>query len=157
MIIRFRWTAVSLTLSHVSCSSESKTVVVAFRGTCEPKDLIVDGNVLQTDWVEGVKESEEKVHTGFRTSLESVCMKLKWLIGEACGGEKEIEGWNLKITGHSLGGALAILFCRDVAEEGETNDIPIDVPSTARVFTRPTHSLFLSLSLVLDTGFVRRV
>lgn len=45
----------------------SKTIVVAFRGTCEGKDLIVDGNVAQEEWVEGEKGEEgEKVHRGFR-------------------------------------------------------------------------------------------
>ena len=50
-------------------SLEKKLIVVSFRGTCAPKDLITDATITQDAWVEGedINDPETpKVHAGFR-------------------------------------------------------------------------------------------
>lgn len=112
---------------NVYRSREEKTVVVAFRGTCELKDLITDGSVLQTTWREGDEERKdtEYVHKGFRDSLQSVSERLKGIMFDATGGE--VEEWNCIVTGHSLGGALANMCVRDIGENGldQTVGLPV--------------------------------
>jgi hypothetical protein len=102
-------------------SLEKKVIVVSFRGTCAPKDLMTDASLAQTTWVEGEDVSEEgmvKVHVGFRKSLNSISRRLKELILAIPGPEGNIKDYDMYVTGHSLGGALATLFTLDVAEFG---------------------------------------
>jgi hypothetical protein len=50
-------------------SLEKKLIVVSFRGTCAPKDLITDVTITQDAWVEGEDVNDPdtpKVHAGFR-------------------------------------------------------------------------------------------
>lgn len=50
-------------------SIEKRLIVVSFRGTCQPIDLITDATIAQDAWVEGedVKDMYiPKVHAGFR-------------------------------------------------------------------------------------------
>jgi hypothetical protein len=50
-------------------SLENRMIVVSFRGTCEPKDLLTDASLIQEAWVKGEdieKEDAVKVHSGFR-------------------------------------------------------------------------------------------
>lgn len=50
-------------------SLEKKIIVISFRGTCAPKDLITDATILQDAWVEGEDVTNReiaKVHAGFR-------------------------------------------------------------------------------------------
>ena len=114
-----------LTHSKTGCvatlyrSLESKTVAVSFRGTAAPLDLLVDVKIAQDSWIEGEDVADKrtmKVHTGFRESLDSVSRRLKELVLAAT--DFEPEEYNLLVTGHSLGGALATLFVADVAEFG---------------------------------------
>eukprot|EP00542_Grammatophora_oceanica_P009164 CAMPEP_0194042768 /NCGR_PEP_ID=MMETSP0009_2-20130614/14517_1 /TAXON_ID=210454 /ORGANISM="Grammatophora oceanica, Strain CCMP 410" /LENGTH=821 /DNA_ID=CAMNT_0038686749 /DNA_START=22 /DNA_END=2487 /DNA_ORIENTATION=+ len=102
-------------------SIKSKLIVVSFRGTCEPIDLITDASITQDAWVEGEDVAQAgilKVHTGFRTSLQSIARRLKELILAVPGPDEKIEDWDMWVTGHSLGAALATLFTADVAEYG---------------------------------------
>ena len=60
----------------------SKRLVVAFRGTSDPGDLVTDVNLIQTPWTKRKDPKENKetstksdlpmVHTGFREALDSV-------------------------------------------------------------------------------------
>eukprot|EP00591_Stephanopyxis_turris_P008345 CAMPEP_0195510144 /NCGR_PEP_ID=MMETSP0794_2-20130614/2883_1 /TAXON_ID=515487 /ORGANISM="Stephanopyxis turris, Strain CCMP 815" /LENGTH=820 /DNA_ID=CAMNT_0040637519 /DNA_START=32 /DNA_END=2497 /DNA_ORIENTATION=- len=102
-------------------SLEKKIIAVTFRGTCELIDLITDANLIQTPWVEGAdKEAEDvlMVHVGFRASLNSISRRLKELILAAVPAGQDLSEYDLIVTGHSLGGALATLFTADVAEYG---------------------------------------
>jgi hypothetical protein len=102
-------------------SLEHKTVVVSFRGTCAPIDLLTDASIVQDAWVEGEDVTDQltaKVHAGFRSSLNSISRRLKELLLAAVAPGEELADYHLLVTGHSLGGALATLFVADVAQYG---------------------------------------
>lgn len=102
-------------------SLEQKLIVVSFRGTCALVDLITDASLIQETWIEGEdvdNQSIPKVHVGFRTSLNSVARRLKELILAVPAPGDDISNYNMLVTGHSLGGALATLFTADVGQYG---------------------------------------
>lgn len=88
-------------------SLHKRLIVVSFRGTCEPIDLVTDANLIQEAWVKGEDPAEPgvaKVHKGFRTSMESISRRLKELILATAAPGEEISDYDMLVTGHSLGG-----------------------------------------------------
>jgi Lipase (class 3) len=102
-------------------SLEQKLIVVSFRGTCAPVDLVTDASLVQEAWVEGEDVDDQniaKVHVGFRSSLNSIARRLKELILAVPAPGDNIADYDMLVTGHSLGGALATLFTADVGQYG---------------------------------------
>jgi len=102
-------------------SLEKKLIMVSFRGTCAPIDLITDASLVQEAWVEGddiENQSIPKVHVGFRKSLNSISRRLKELILATPAPGDDIADYDMLVTGHSLGGALSTLFTADIGQYG---------------------------------------
>jgi hypothetical protein len=102
-------------------SLEKKLIVISFRGTCAPIDLVTDASIVQETWVEGEDAKDPataKVHIGFRRSLDSISRRLKELMLAAVRPGESISEYDVIVTGHSLGGALATLFTADIGEFG---------------------------------------
>ena len=122
-------------------SLEEKRIVVSFRGTCQPVDLLTDASIFQVPWIEGDYDEQTlknvnhttfpMVHVGFRKSLNSIARRLKTLVLAAVGEGESISDYDMLVTGHSLGGALATLFTADIAEGGidAGRSLPQNTPS----------------------------
>ena len=100
-------------------AANSDTIVVAFRGT-QPAELLDWMTDLRADIVDGV-------HRGFRSALDEVWPGLEASIEHAKGprgslvdlarlGPATAAGPGLWFTGHSLGGALAVLAVQRMLE-----------------------------------------
>jgi hypothetical protein len=102
-------------------SLEKKLIIISFRGTCTLKDVATDASIAITPWVEGDDPNDQavaKVHVGFRRSLNSISRRLKELILATVAPGDDISDYDVLVTGHSLGGALATLFTADIGEYG---------------------------------------
>ncbi|KAI5072460.1 hypothetical protein GOP47_0012566 [Adiantum capillus-veneris] len=105
--------------------AEHRRLVIAFRGTEQVKwkDLRTDLMLLPVSFsperVGGDFKEEAKVHGGFLNAYDSVINRLKSLVKDSIGasnvhGDNE-HPWQVYVTGHSLGGALATLAALELS------------------------------------------
>lgn len=102
----------------------ANTLVIAFRGSQQPKDWVNDFDGWHTVIPYGNFESDIRVHQGFLKCYKSVRDEILCYI-EA----KKDKIKNIYVTGHSLGGALSLLCAVDV--QYNTSVIPVVYTSGA--------------------------
>jgi triacylglycerol lipase len=101
----------------VAWNATSKTAMVAFRGTQDVKDWLDDLDAVPVDYqaVHGIGLA----HMGFQLVYEHVRGSLSTLLTTRCAGVQRIL-----ITGHSLGGAVAVLSGFDIARNIVAGAVP---------------------------------
>ncbi|KAG2017474.1 lipase [Coprinopsis cinerea AmutBmut pab1-1] len=93
----------------VARDEKRKELVVALRGSASIADIILDANIILVPALApGIKApSGARVHAGFLTAWNSVALQVLTIVQTQLKRHPEIEG--VVTTGHSLGGAVALL------------------------------------------------
>ncbi|KAI8318446.1 alpha/beta-hydrolase [Martensiomyces pterosporus] len=95
-----------LSYGYVAHNEQSGEIIVAFRGTTTPTDMVTDLKLLQADWEWAETGSGAKVHSGFKTAVLSVAEPIDHAITAL---RTQNPNRNIVFVGHSLGGAQASL------------------------------------------------
>jgi hypothetical protein len=93
---------------YACVASDDRTVLIAFRGTDDAKDWLVNTDAILQTVPHGI------VHRGFYQGMKTLYDNLV-SAATAQGAEKK----NIWITGHSLGGALAVAFAYECLTQGK--------------------------------------
>ena len=91
---------------HGVVVSSDEMVVLAFRGTDSLQNWLTDTTILQKPGFGGL------VHKGFADALEAVWDEVEPVLQE------QLPGRDLWVTGHDLGGALAVLAAARLQQQG---------------------------------------
>ncbi|GLC73112.1 hypothetical protein PLESTF_001333500 [Pleodorina starrii] len=111
---------------------EDRRVVVAFRGTNESADWLIDLGALpvpdkcirpDVPGPAGVDDpSKIRVHRGFLEAYKSVRTAVRRIVDEVLRVDGRPGPWKVEVTGHSLGGALATVGAYDIAWDKRERD-----------------------------------
>ncbi|GGH01354.1 lipase family protein [Silvibacterium dinghuense] len=101
----------------VCWNADEKSLIVAIRGTKTPIEWIADLDAVPAIWPR--YPAAGLVHMGFQLVYEHIAASIKDLVAPYVAQADEI--W---VTGHSLGGALAILTAYDLAKSNPTAKVP---------------------------------
>jgi triacylglycerol lipase len=91
----------------VALNAATSTAIVAIRGTKTIWDWLGDFDAAPLPWI--VDPTIGLVHMGFALVYEHIRSSVRQLVTTKCPGVK-----NIWVTGHSLGGALAVLAAFDI-------------------------------------------
>ncbi|EOY05484.1 Triglyceride lipases,triglyceride lipases isoform 1 [Theobroma cacao] len=105
--------------------SARRQIVIAFRGTEQARwkdlrtDLMLVPAGLNPERIDGDFKQEVQVHSGFLSAYDSVRIRiislLKTSIRYIDETTKPLRRWQVYVTGHSLGGALATLLALELS------------------------------------------
>lgn len=101
----------------VAWNATTQTALVAFRGTQTFKDWIDDVDAVPVPCMS--VPGAGHVHMGFQLVYEHVRKNTGQILSTKCQGAKQIL-----VTGHSLGGALAVLSALDIAKNSPMKKTP---------------------------------
>ena len=100
---------------------DEKIAILSFRGTQSLKNWMTNIKAIQE------KVSGVEVHKGFQAAFESVEKPIKETVGPLIQ-----NGHTLYITGHSLGGALALIATREILANSHGSCYTFGSPRVAR-------------------------
>ena len=94
---------------------DDQCLVVAFKGSSEPKDFLQDAKFEMRPllWTDGVMIAE--VHAGFLEDFQAINVAVMGMVRSYLAAN---PAGRIFITGHSLGGALAILCAMEFQRQG---------------------------------------
>jgi triacylglycerol lipase len=101
----------------VAWNAVTRTAIVAIRGTKTIWEWIGDFDAAPVPWFPD--PSAGRVHMGFQLVYEHICSSLRDLLNTGCPGVEKIL-----VTGHSLGGTLAVLAAFDIFENMGLGIVP---------------------------------
>jgi hypothetical protein len=113
------------TTGYIGYLPSDKSIYVVFRGTDSLKNWIEDLDALKTDYV-SYPECKCQVHKGFYIDEQAV---ISFVVSEVKKLMSAHTGYAVKVTGHSLGAALAQLASMDILKAG--------IPCTVYNFGQP--------------------
>lgn len=96
-----------------------KSIYVVFRGSQSIRNWIANLDAFKTDYT-SFPECNCQVHKGFYQAEQSV---ISAIISEVKSLQSAHSGYSVKVTGHSLGAALAQLTSMDLAKAGISNSV----------------------------------
>ncbi len=102
--------------THARITAYEDCTVIAFRGTASLRDWITDAEFP----LRSLPGTKGRVHAGFWQAVESVLGAIQARVGGGAttGGTVVCDGKPMVLTGHSLGGALAVLAAFRLANLG---------------------------------------
>ncbi len=92
---------------YACVASDDRTVLIAFRGTDDSKDWLVNADATPQPVRHGI------IHRGFYQGMKTLYPEMV-----AAAADHGVEKKHLWVTGHSLGGALAVAFAYESLAEG---------------------------------------
>ena len=104
--------AIPATDTHCLIVEMSDSIIIAFRGTDSIRDWITDARFLRKLLVEEANGDRCEVHAGFLDAYESIVNALSDRLRAIVVGDRPVF-----ITGHSLGGALAVLCALELKHQ----------------------------------------